>query len=385
VICLRRRSVRAGRRGRAFRWDSIGCRTTKRFDSRHSYLADDQNGRKTRIRLEILEEKGDYILVSERILVTGGAGYVGSVVVSSLLERGHRVRVLDALAHGSIPSLLLAWGRDQFEFIRGDVRDPAVRSRALEDVGAVVHLAAIVGDPACARQPDLARNVNVDATIALAADAEAAGVGRLLFASTCSNYGKMNGTDFIDEEGELAPVSLYAETKVAAEHEVLARGGGSMATCCLRFATVFGASPRMRFDLTVNEFARDVRVQGHLLVYGEQFWRPYIHVRDVARAVVLALEADVAAIRGQVFNVGDTQENYRKLDIVELLEQRFPGARFEFVHKEEDPRDYRVSFEKFERELGFNAERSVAEGIDEVVTLLDSGLIDDPYAPVYSN
>jgi nucleoside-diphosphate-sugar epimerase len=342
-------------------------------------------GVKCRISLEILDEKGDYILVSDRILVTGGAGYVGSVVVAELLERGHRVRVLDSLTHGSIPSLLLAWGRDQFEFIRGDVRDPALRGRALDDVGAVVHLAAIVGDPACARQPDLARNVNLDATAALAVEAAAAGVARFLFSSTCSNYGKMNGADFIDEDGELAPVSLYAETKVAAEREVLARGDGSMATCCLRFATVFGASPRMRFDLTVNEFARDVSLQGHLLVYGEQFWRPYIHVRDVARAVVLALEADVAAIRGQVFNVGDTQENYRKLDIVELLEQRFPGARFEYVHKEEDPRDYRVSFEKFGRELGFNAQRSVAEGIDEVVTLLNSGLIDDPYAPVYSN
>src|SRR6266566_2756179 len=323
--------------------------------------------------------------MNEPVLVTGGAGYVGAVVVGELLERGYRVRVIDSLVHGSVPSLLLAWGRDHFEFIRGDVREDALRRRAVKGVRAVVHLAAVVGDPACARQPDLARDVNLGATTALVADAHAAGVERFLLASTCSNYGRMNGSEFVDEEGELAPVSLYAETKVAAERELLKSANGAMAPSCLRFATVFGTSPRMRFDLTVNEFTRNVSVQGHLLVYGEQFWRPYIHVRDVARAVALALGAESETIRGQVFNVGDTRENYRKLDIVGLLEQRFPGAKFEFVHKEEDPRDYRVSFEKFERHLGFRAQRSVAEGIDEVFTLLQSGLIEDPYAAVYAN
>src|SRR5919202_1485681 len=133
--------------------------------------------------------------MNERVLVTGGAGYVGSVVVE-LLERGYRVRVLDSLAHGSIPSLLLAWGRGRFEFVRADVRDEESRALALDGVDAVVHLAAVVGDPACAREPDLARDVNLRATSALAADAETAGVKRFLLASTCSNYGKMNGTDF---------------------------------------------------------------------------------------------------------------------------------------------------------------------------------------------
>jgi nucleoside-diphosphate-sugar epimerase len=320
------------------------------------------------------------------ILVTGGAGYVGSVVVEELLGQGHRVRVLDSLAHGSIPSLLQMWGREGFEFQRGDVRDGKARSKALVDVGAVIHLAAIVGDPACRREPDLAREVNLEATRALLDEAEQVGVERFVFASTCSNYGKMDdGDQLATEELELRPVSLYAETKVAAELEVLARGRNGLATSCLRFATVYGASPRMRFDLTVNEFTRDMALGPELVVFGEQFWRPYIHVRDAARAVRTALEAPDEAVSGQVFNVGETSENYRKLDIVELLRERFPDAAVRFVHRDEDPRDYRVSFEKVKEQIGFDAQWSVGAGIDEVSSLLESGLVSDPFAAMYRN
>jgi nucleoside-diphosphate-sugar epimerase len=322
---------------------------------------------------------------SRYTLVTGGAGYVGSVVVDELLSRGHRVRALDALVHGSVSSLLLAWGDPAFEFVRGDVRDPSARQVALQDVDAVVHLAALVGDPACARQPELAREVNLEGTRALLADAEAAGVRRFLFASTCSNYGKMAADAQATEEVELRPVSLYAETKVAAEQEILTRARNGMAPCCLRFATVYGTSARMRFDLTVNQFTRDVCVDGSLLVYGEQFWRPYIHVRDAGRAIAMALEAPTEAVAGEVFNVGNTRENYRKLDIVELLKERFPDAVVEFVHKDEDPRDYRVSFEKFRRRLAFETQKSVPDGIDEIAALLRSGLLDDPYDALYRN
>jgi nucleoside-diphosphate-sugar epimerase len=320
------------------------------------------------------------------ILVTGGAGYVGSVVVEELLGHGHRVRVLDSLAHGSVPSLLQVWGHDGFEFVRGDVRDESARAKALAGVGAVVHLAAIVGDPACSREPDLAREVNLEGTHALLDEAERAGAERFVFASTCSNYGKMaDSSQLATEELELSPVSLYAETKVAAELDVLGRSNNGLVTSCLRFATVYGASPRMRFDLTVNEFTRDMALAPELVVFGEQFWRPYIHVRDAARAVRTALEAPVEAVRGEVFNVGETRENYRKLDIVELLKERFPDATVSFVHRDEDPRDYRVSFEKVKEHLGFQAQWSVEAGIDEVSALLQSGLVDDPFAPEYRN
>jgi nucleoside-diphosphate-sugar epimerase len=322
--------------------------------------------------------------VAETILVTGGAGYVGSVVVAELLERDYEVRALDVLAHGSVPSLLPAWGNKRFHFIHGDVRDPEARRAALKGTDAVVHLAAIVGDPACARQPELAREVNLEATRALVRDSADAGAERFIFASTCSNYGRTDKDGFVDEKSELKPISLYAETKVGAEREVLA-SNGSMARTCLRFATVFGVSPRMRFDLTVNEFTRDVSMQGRLVVYGEQFWRPYIHVRDAARAIVLTLEAPAEDVAGDIFNAGDTRENYRKLDIVALMEERFPKATFEYVRKDEDPRDYRVSFQKLADRLGFDAARTVGDGIDELVALLRSGFIADPYAPVYAN
>jgi nucleoside-diphosphate-sugar epimerase len=319
-------------------------------------------------------------------LVTGGAGYVGSIVVDELLERGHRVRVLDSLLHGPVPSLLRMWGRDDFDFEHGDVRDADVRRSALRDVGAVVHLAAIVGDPACAREPDEAHAVNRDATHALLDDATEAGVRRLIFASTCSNYGKMADSSVLaTEDFDLRPVSLYAETKVAAELDVLSRSNNGLKTCCLRFATVYGASPRMRFDLTVNEFTRDVFLDRDLVVFGEQFWRPYVHVRDAARAVVLALEAPTDAVSGEVFNVGMTSENYRKLDLVELLRERIPQMQVEFVHRDEDPRDYKVSFEKVNRRLGFGAQRSVLDGIDEIIALLRSGMLADPDADVYRN
>ena len=319
-------------------------------------------------------------------LVTGGAGYVGSIVVDELLARGHRVRVVDSLLHGSVPSLLLAWGKEDFEFVRGDVRDRSLMAEALKDVDKVVHLAAIVGDPACSREPDLAREVNQGATIALLEDARsAAGVERFIFASTCSNYGKLEGDTYATEEFDLAPVSLYAETKVAAELQVLAAANGKLAPTCLRLATVFGTSPRMRFDLTVNEFTRDVALDKDLVVYGEQFWRPYVHVRDAARAVATVLDAPREQVSGEVFNVGDTDENYRKLDIVGLLQERFPQARVDYVHKDEDPRDYRVSFDKVRSKLGYEVERRVADGIDEVVALMQSGLVEDPYASIYRN
>ncbi len=320
------------------------------------------------------------------VLITGGAGYVGSVLVHELLERGARVRVLDSLLHGNGSSLLLAWARPGFEFVRGDVRRLGEYPALLERVDAVVHLAAIVGDPACARQPDLARDVNLEATRALLERARERGVGRFVLASTCSNYGRLERPDqYATEEGELRPISLYAETKVAAELDVLAAADDGFATTCLRFATVYGTSPRMRFDLTVNEFAREIALGRTLVVYGEQFWRPYIHVRDAARAVATVLDAPVADVGGTVFNVGATEENYRKADLVELLRERVPGAEVEFVHRDEDPRDYRVSFARISERLAFRTQHAVPDGLDELLALVRSGVLADPDAAAYRN
>jgi len=319
-------------------------------------------------------------------VVTGGAGYVGSVLVGELLASGRAVRVVDALVHGGVRSLVSVWGSPKFEFLRIDVRDRASCRSALEGCSEIIHLAAIVGDPACSRDPELARETNLDATEALVGDAKRAGAGRFVFLSTCSNYGKMEDSEqFASEECELRPLSVYAETKVAAEQAVLAASGNGLSTTCLRLATVYGPSPRMRFDLTVNEFSRDAFLAGELIVYGEQFWRPYIHVRDAARGIRHVLDAPVDSVASEVFNVGSTRENYRKLDIVELLRGRIPTAKIRFVHRDEDPRDYRVTFRKLQETLGFEPRRTVSEGIDEVIGLLESRLLDDPYASIYSN
>lgn len=307
--------------------------------------------------------------------MTGGAGYIGSTLVPLLLAEGRQVKVVDALLHGG-ESLLGSLGDPAFEFVRGDLTEAGVVARAVAGMEAVVHLAAIVGDPACARQPERARAVNLEASLAVLDAARKAGVKRFVFASTCSNYGRMKDpSSYVDETSELAPVSLYAETKVAFERALLAER--SLGATPLRFATVYGVSARMRFDLTVNEFTMEMLTKGRLVVFGEQFWRPYIHVRDAARAVALVLGAEESAVAGRVFNVGATAENYRKKDLVELIRPHAQQAVIEFVHRDEDPRDYRVSFERIRGALGFQTTRTVSDGIAEVAGLVRSGVIDD--------
>jgi nucleoside-diphosphate-sugar epimerase len=339
--------------------------------------------------------------VSRTTLVTGGSGYIGALLVGELRETGREVRVLDSLLHGQrdIADEQEAAG---VQVIRGDVRDAEARARALAGVQEVVHLAAIVGDPACARDPQTADEVNVQATRALVAEASAGGVERLVFASTCSNYGRMADPSVpITEEGELRPVSLYAEQKVAMERLILGANTDAGANAntgadantnanaikptCLRFATVYGVGRRMRFDLTVNEFTRELWADRELEVFGERFWRPYIHVRDAGRAVVAALQAPPERVAGQVFNAGRSGENYRKLDLVEEIKRQVDRGRVAYVPRDEDPRDYKVSFEKIRAQLGFETLMTVPDGIGEVIAALDEGAFGDPYDGRYKN
>jgi nucleoside-diphosphate-sugar epimerase len=320
-----------------------------------------------------------------KILITGGAGYLGSVLSLHLTKAGHDVRVLDSLLYGG-ESLLGLAGQPGFEFQRGDVRDPDAVKQALAGVDSVVHLAAIVGDPACARDPELTREVNLEASLALIAAARKSGVRRFVFASTCSNYGRMVDTSVLaTEDSELRPVSLYAETKVAVERTLLDLPAQPMAGTVTRFSTLYGLSPRMRFDLTVNEFVMELMVHRKLVVYGEQFWRPYVHVRDAARAVAMVLESPAEQVAGQVFNVGDTRENYRKADLLQLMRARIPDAEVQSVPKAEDPRDYRVSFERIRSHLGYSITRRVPDGIGEIASALEAGLIENPKRPCHYN
>lgn len=321
-----------------------------------------------------------------RVLVTGGAGYIGSVLVRQLLKKGYKVRVLDSLKFGG-EALYDVMLNPSFEFIKGDIRNAEDVSKALVEVEAIAHLAAIVGDPACSKYSDEAKSVNWEGSVALFEAAEKAGVKRFVFASTCSNYGKMKDPNaYVTEDSELRPVSLYAELKVKFENYILnERKDAKISATALRFSTVYGFSPRVRFDLTVNEFTRNAAIHGEQEIWGQQFWRPYCHVDDLARSVILVLESSEEKVNKNVFNVGTTEENYSKGMIIKEVCKVVPNVKVNYVESNEDPRDYRVNFDKIKNELGYTITKKVPEGIHEIYALIQSGLIADPFGQKFRN
>lgn len=321
-----------------------------------------------------------------KVLVTGGAGYIGSVLVRQLLNKGYKVRAFDSLKFGGEP-LYDVMLHPHFEFVKGDVRNAEEVNKALEGIDSIAHLAAIVGDPACKKYSDEAKETNWEASIALFEEAEKSGVKRFVFASTCSNYGKMPDPDsFVTETSALNPVSLYAELKVKFEKYLLEeRKDTQMCSTALRFGTVYGFSPRIRFDLTVNEFTRNAAIYGEQEIWGAQFWRPYCHVDDLARSVVLVLESSEEKVRANVFNVGSTEENYNKGMIIEEVCKAVPNTRVKYIEMNEDPRDYRVNFDKIKNELGFSITKRVPDGVKEIYTLLKTGIITDSFAQKFRN
>jgi len=325
-------------------------------------------------------------LMNEKVLVTGGAGYIGSILCRLLIAEGYHVRILDRLLFGG-ESVMELLNYSNFEFINGDTRVKEDREKAVKGMNYIIHLAAIVGDPACSKNPDLAKETNLDATKLLYEEANAQGCKRFVFASTCSNYGKMKEPDkMVDENSELSPVSLYAETKVAAELFLLGQNINNLCKpTCLRFATAYGLSPRMRFDLTVNEFIRATTLGTELKIFGEQFWRPYCHVIDLARSCIMILKADNEKVSFNVFNVGDSEENYQKKMIAEEILKIIPQAQISYIKKNEDPRDYRVSFEKIRNEIGFTITHKVPDGLMDIHKALKIKLITNPYNNIYSN
>jgi nucleoside-diphosphate-sugar epimerase len=322
----------------------------------------------------------------KKVLVTGGAGYIGSVLVGQLLERGYYVKVLDILNFGG-ESLIYYFNKPNFEFIKGDIRNKEDIINALKDINAVIHLAAIVGDPACAKQPELAKQINWYSSKQLFDYCNNnTEVERFIFASTCSNYGKMLDADYVDENSPLNPVSLYAELKVKFEKYILESSTReNFSPTSLRFSTVYGLSPRMRFDLTVNEFMKDATLGRELVVYGEQFWRPYCHVNDLARACIIALEAKEELIDHEVYNVGDTHQNYQKKMIIEEIKKILPELKVRYVEQIEDPRDYRVNFNKIKSKLGFNITKTILDGLKEIFEIIRKGIISDPDSKKYKN
>ena len=308
-----------------------------------------------------------------RILVTGGAGYVGCVLVPHLLSQGHKVRVLDNLTYGG-RGLLPCFAYPGFDFIKGSVLDEARLKQALGDTDAIIHLAAIVGYPACKRDPRLAQEVNLDGTRLL--DRLRSKDQPVLFASTGSNYGAVVGS-LCTEDTPLNPLSEYGVTKTAAEHHLLDAGN----VVCYRFATAFGVSTRMRFDLLVNDFVYQAKINKDLIIYERTFRRTFIHVRDMARAFAFALE-NWAAMRDEVYNVGSEEMNYNKEEVALLIKKKVDYyLHFAEIGKDEDQRNYEVSYAKI-RGKGFKTEIDMDTGLDELIKAADLLVVRNEFSNV---
>jgi len=330
--------------------------------------------------------------VTERhILVTGGAGYIGSLLAAELLRAGHYVTVVDNLLFGG-ESLVSFLHHPNFHFRKADVTEPrAIREAVKGDwrkPDAIVHLAAIVGFPACqAVGPQVAWKYNVEATKTVFGQASDLGVGRFVFASTYSNYGLSPDGEPVTEESPLTPQSLYAETKIASEQYLLENKDAVSAPLLFRFATLYGISPRTRFDLIVNQFVLEAFTRRELIIYQRGYSRSFVHVHDVVRGIMLGLEADESKTRGQIYNLGTESGNYSKDQIVALVLKRMPETTVE--HKDltfgGDMRDITVSFAKIRRELGYETLLDVDDGIREVLFALKSGLIRNPSDEKYRN
>ncbi len=319
-----------------------------------------------------------------KVLVIGGAGYIGSALSKRLWQKGQDVTVLDALLFGS-DSLRDVKGKSGFKLVQGDIRDKSTLAEVVPGHDAVVLLAAIVGEPACNRDRQTAVDTNLHGARNVLAAVKEAGVHRFIFSSTCSNYGVSDPEQLVNEDAPLQPLSTYAETKVGAENEILAAANGSLCSTVLRFSTAFGVSPRMRFDLLVSDFTLAAVKERCIVIYGEQFWRPFVHIQDISTAVEDVLRADPALVSGEVFNVGSNSSNLQKIVLGRLVQTQVNGTDLQFVKKDTDPRSYRVDFAKIEDRLGFRARWSVEDGIREVHEALRNGVWSNPAEPKFYN
>jgi nucleoside-diphosphate-sugar epimerase len=318
------------------------------------------------------------------VLVIGGAGYVGSVLVRKLLDRGYGVTVMDALMYGD-HGIRDLHDHPRFHVVEGDLRSVESVVRAGLGADAVVHLGALVGDPACALDEKLTMEINLLATRTVVDVARGLGMKRLVFASTCGVYGADDG--LLDEDSPLAPVSLYSRTKMESERVVLAGANGSdFLPVVLRFGTFYGTSPRPRFDLVVNLLVARAVAEGEITIFGGDQWRPFVHVDDGAESILRCLEAPPELVRGKVFNVGSDDQNHTLAQIAQHISDLVPGVRVLYEGgRGAAEANYRVSFARIKSQLGFIPRRSLAEGLAEIKDAIEQGTVADYAEERYSN
>jgi len=316
-----------------------------------------------------------------RVLVVGGAGYLGSMLIPRLLERGYNVRVFDSFMYGNA-SLDNITHHRAFESIKGDIREIQPVVDAMKDCDAVIDLAAIVGDPACEENRQLAVEVNRAATRMLIDIAKGYGIRRFLFASSCSVYG---ASEFLmDESSQVSPISTYAQTKVDSENLLIAAADSTFHPTVLRFGTLFGLSPRPRLDLVINLLTAQAAITGKITIFNGTQWRPFLHVDDAGRAFIECLEANPDVVSGEIFNVGDYELNHQLREISEKVARVVPFV--ETNHLENcDKRNYRVSFDKIHSRLGFRCEKTVDDGILEMYRWIKATNITDLSAVQFNN
>lgn len=306
------------------------------------------------------------------ILVTGGAGYIGSVLVPMLLERGYHTTVLDKLMFSG-DGLLGCFAYPEFTFVRGDITQEDVLARCLEGQDLIIHLAAYVGYPICKKFPEEAERTNLHASLKLN---ELRGSTPILFGSTGSNYGIVEG-EICTEETPLNPITLYGQTKTRAE-QAFHRSGESV---CYRFATAFGVSPRMRLDLLVNDFCYRAQRLKSLIVYEAHFRRTFIHVRDIARSFLFAID-HYDQMKNNIYNVGSNEMNYTKEQIARKIQEKTRYyLHFAEIGSDEDKRDYEVSYDKIHR-LGYETAVDLEHGLNELLQVMDMIDIRNPYSNV---
>jgi len=312
---------------------------------------------------------------TRNVLVIGGAGYIGSMLTRRLIQFGYSATVLDRLLYGG-ESIEELSGQRGFRFVQGDTRHINDLVAAIRDADAVVHLAELVGDPLCARDPTTTLEINYLATTTIARICSCLQVNRLVYMSSCSVYGASSDPDAVlDENSGLSPVSLYAKTKIDCERAIMGMSKGNFSPCILRLATVFGMSARPRFDLVVNAFSAKAAVDGAIEIFGGRQWRPHVHVSDVVSAICAVLQAPIRVVGNEVFNV--VGENKRITDLAEVVKSVVPEAKLNTRPGETDPRNYRVAGAKIEEALGFKAGKSIEYGVREIVDAVRSGLVED--------
>ena len=317
-----------------------------------------------------------------KTLVIGGAGYIGSALLPKLLDAGHHVRLLDSFMFGEEP-IGDVIDHPNLEVLRGDFRHVENVVYAMRDVDTVVHLGAIVGDPACSLDEHLTIDINLSATRMIAELARASHVRRFFFASTCSVYGACD--EMLDEHSEVQPVSLYGNTKLASERVLQSLATPDFAPTIFRFATIYGLSGRTRFDLVVNLLAAKAKIDGEITVFGGDQWRPFCHVDDAARAVAMALDAPAALVAGEIFNVGSNQQNQTISDLGNLIHEQVVSAKLTLHPNDDDPRNYRVEFKKIRNHLGFEPNWTIEDGVHQVLEAIASGEVTDYQDVRYSN